>query len=63
MPEAVTWSCSVKKGFLKISQNSQKHNCARVSFLINLQTSVNFIENEALAQVFSFGEIFMNTFL
>ena len=29
--------CSVKKVFLKILQNSQEHNCARVSFLIQLQ--------------------------
>ena len=28
-----------KKVFLKMSQNSQKHICARVSFLIKLQTS------------------------
>ena len=33
-PEAVTRRCSKKKKvFLKISQNSQKNNCARVSFL------------------------------
>ena len=39
--------------------------CARVSFLIKLQTSGNFIKKEALAQVFSYEiwEIFMNTFL
>ena len=29
--------CSVKKVFLKISQNSQENTCARVSFLIKLQ--------------------------
>ena len=29
--------CSLKKGFLEISQNSQENNCARVSFLIKLQ--------------------------
>ena len=34
-PEAVV--CSVKKVFLKISQNSQQSNCARVSFLIKFQ--------------------------
>ena len=28
------WRCSVKKEFLKISQNSQENNCARASFLI-----------------------------
>ena len=54
--------------FLEISQNSQENNCARVSFLINLQASAlqlyqktgtllrkswNFIKKETLAQVFS----------
>ena len=32
-------SCSVKKVFLEISQNSQENTCARVSFLIKLQAS------------------------
>ena len=36
--EAVTWRCSVKKVFLEIWQNSQENTCARVSFLIKLQT-------------------------
>ena len=31
MTEAVARSCSVKKVFLKISQNSQENTCARVS--------------------------------
>ena len=31
--EAVVRSCSVKKTFLEISQNSQENACARVSFL------------------------------
>ena len=35
--EAVAQSCSVKKVFLEISQNSQEKTCARVSFLIKLQ--------------------------
>ena len=35
--EAVARRCSVKKVFLKISQNSEKNTCARVSFLIKLQ--------------------------
>ena len=65
MSEAFTRSCSVKKVFFKFSQNSQENSCARVSFLIKLQTSGNFVQKVALAQVFSydFGEIFMNTFL
>ena len=36
--EAVARRCSVKKVFLEISQNSQENACARVSFLIKLQT-------------------------
>ena len=52
MPEAVTRSFSVKKVFLKISQNSQENTCTRVSFLIKLQTSGNFFKKEALAQAF-----------
>ena len=44
--------CSMKKVFLEILQNSQENTCARVSFLIKLQTSAcNFIEKQALAQV------------
>ena len=42
--EAVVQRCSVKKMFLKISQNSQENTCGRVSILINLQS---------LTQVFS----------
>ena len=37
MTEAVVWKCSIKKVFLKISQNSQEYTCARASFLIKLQ--------------------------
>ena len=46
----------MKKVFLEILQNSQENTCARVSFLIKLQTS---------AQVFSceFCEISKNPFL
>ena len=35
--EAVVQSCSVKKVFIEISQNSQENTCARDSFLIKLQ--------------------------
>ena len=35
---AVVQMCFVKKMFLEISQNSQENTCARVSFLIKLQT-------------------------
>ena len=50
MSEAVARRSTVKKVFLKMSQNSQENTCARVSCLIKLQ-------------VFSykFCEIFMNT--
>ena len=40
--EAVVQRCSVKKVFLKISQNSQENTCARVSFLKILW---NFLEH------------------
>ena len=36
---AATGGVLWKKVFLKISQNSQENNCARVSFLIKLQVS------------------------
>ena len=39
LSEAVAWSCSVKKVYLEILQNSQENTCARVSFLIKLQVS------------------------
>ena len=35
--EAVVQRCSVKKVFLKISQNSLENTCAGFSFLIKLQ--------------------------
>ena len=62
--EAVTRKCSVKKVFLKISQNLQENICARVSFLIKLQASAcNFIKKETLTQMFSceFCKIFKST--
>ena len=34
--EAAAQKCTVKKVFLKISQNSHENSCARVSFLIKL---------------------------
>ena len=37
--EAVARTCSIKKVFLEISQNSQENTCARVSFLIKLQAT------------------------
>ena len=56
--EAVPRRCSIKKVFLKISQNSKENTCARVSFL------KKSIKKETLAQVFSykFCEITKNTF-
>ena len=55
--EAVVQRCSVKKVFLKISQNSQENNRTRASFL-------NKVKKEALARACSceFYEIFTNTF-
>ena len=39
--EAVAQTCSVKKMFIKILQNSEENTCVRVSFLIKLQPSEN----------------------
>ena len=69
-PGVVLSKHSLKKVFLKISQNSQGNTCARVSFLIKLKASwgLNLPEPEvaglSLVQVFSgeFCEIFKNTF-
>ena len=38
--EAVVRRCSVKKVFLKISQNSQENTCSRVSFFIKLHAGL-----------------------
>ena len=56
--------CStILKGVLRNFTNSQENTCARVSFLIKLQTSgLQFIKKESLAQVFSW-EISRNTFV
>ena len=48
--------CSIEKGFLKISQNSQENTSSRVSFL-----ACNFIEKEPLAQLFSCDFYFYKT--
>ena len=46
--------CSIKKLFLKISQNSQENTCVGVSFLTMLHALVcNFTEKEMLPQLFS----------
>ena len=58
-------SCSIKKVFLEVSQNSKENNCTIVSILIKLQVSgLQLLEKESLAQVFSceFYEICKNTF-
>ena len=54
-----------EKSVLKNFTNSQKNTCARVSFLIKLQASGNFIKKETLVQVssYEFCKIFKNTFL
>ena len=44
--ETVVRSCSVKKAFLKISQNSQENTCDRVSFLI--KERVSFLSKKRL---------------
>ena len=53
--EAVARRCSVKRAFLGILQNSLEKTCARVSFLIKLQTLVQMLSYE-------FCEISKNAF-
>ena len=59
--------CSVKKVSLEITQHLQENTCARVSFLIKLQTLrlATLLKKETLAQVFSckYCEISKNTLL
>ena len=48
------WRCSIKKVFIKISQNLQKNTGARASFLIKLPALARIlIEKKTMAQVFS----------
>ena len=60
MSEAVAQMYSVKKVFLKISQNSHENTCARVSFLIKLQALFiwTFCQKFSLSVLFSFCLIF-----
>ena len=51
--EAVVRRYSVKKLFLKISQNSQENTCAKSLFFNKVQ-ACNFIKKETLVQMFSF---------
>ena len=44
--------CPAKKLPKKISENSQERTCGRVSLLIKLQMSCNFLEKGTLAKVF-----------
>ena len=46
--EAATRGALSKKVFLKISQNSQENTCVRVSFLIQLKASVQFLRTSFL---------------
>ena len=54
--EAFAWICSVKKVFLKVSQNAEEDICTSSS------QSYNFIKKETPAQVFfgKFCKIFEN---
>ena len=63
--EAVVQRCSVKKVFLKISQDSQENTCSRVCFLNKVTSlTLQLYQKETLAQVLSneFCEIFKNIF-
>ena len=64
--EAVVQRSSVKKVFLKISQNAKENTIDKVSFLIQFAGGAgNFIKKETLEQMLSseFYEIFKNFFL
>ena len=63
--EVVVQRSSVKKVFLKISQNAKENTSDKVSFLIQFAGDAgNFIKKETLAQMLSseFYEIFKNFF-
>ena len=64
--EAVVQRCSLKKMFLKISQNSRESTCVSVFFnkVAGKALSCSFIKKETLTQVFSyeFREILKNMF-
>ena len=42
--EAVAYTCSVKRVFLEMSQNSKENTCARVSFLTTLHKGLFILE-------------------
>ena len=64
--EAVARRCSVKKVFLKVTQNSKENTCARVFFFDKVASlrPATLLKTETLAQVFSceFCQISKNTF-
>ena len=64
--EAVARRCSVKKVFLKVTQNSKENTCARVFFFDKVASlrPATLLKKETLAQVFSceFCQISKNTF-
>ena len=63
--EVATRGVLSEKVFLEISKNSQENTCARVSFLIKLQATCNFIKNGTLARCFSvnFAKFLRTNFL
>ena len=61
--EAVTRRCSVKKVFLKISQNSLENTCARVFFLIKLQAEVCIVNATLLEQPSWLDVIYKSNFI
>ena len=65
MTEAATRYVSIKKLFLKSTQNLEEHSCVGVSFLIKLWVSGLQLYLKTFRQVFSceFCETFYNSFL
>ena len=55
--EGAVQKCSVKKMFLKISQNSQENTCGRVSFLIKLQAEATTSKSSDMLQSWCLSEV------
>ena len=58
--------CSIKKVFLKISQNSQEKTCSKVSFLVKFQASAcNYIKKKLPHRCFpaNFAKLLRSSFL
>ena len=55
----VAYRCSVKKVFLKISQNSQESTCVRASFFIIIIIIINLFKVDNIAKILHAQEIYI----